>query len=136
MKGSSGPGDRFSVVKIDSEIPALEAKLRQAQLDADVATLDALISENLLFTGPDGQLATKAQDLEAHRSGVVRFREHEPEDLQVRRIGDDVAIAALRTRLAVEVAGEVHRGTFRYTRVWAREDGGWRVAGGHVSRVD
>ena len=27
------------------------------------------------------------------------------------------------------------RGTFRYTRVWAREQGTWRVAGGHVSAV-
>jgi hypothetical protein len=119
----------------DREIASLEAQLRQAQLDADVDTLDALISERLLFTGPDGQLATKAQDLDAHRSGLVRFREHVPEDLRARRVGDDVAITALKARLVVEVAGEIHRGTFRYTRVWAREGGAWRIVGGHVSAV-
>ncbi len=119
----------------DREIAALEARLRQAQLDADVAALDVLISERLLFTGPDGRLATKAQDLEAHRSGIVRFREHTPQDLQARRVGEDVAVTNLLTRLAVEVAGEVHQGTFRYTRVWARENGAWRVVAGHVSAV-
>jgi ketosteroid isomerase-like protein len=120
----------------DPEIAALEAQLRAAQLAADVATLDRLLAENLLFTGPDGQLGTKAQDLDAHASGVIRFRGHEPEELRVRRVGPDVAIAALRARLAVEVAGTLVRGTYRYTRVWAREPGGpWRVVGGHVSEV-
>ena len=117
----------------DSEIVALEADLRAAQLTADVEALDRLIAEELLFTGPDGKLGTKAQDLAAHRSGVVRIREHQPIELRVRRVGADVAIVALLTRLVVEVSGSVVQGTFRYTRVWAREDGAWRVAGGHVA---
>jgi ketosteroid isomerase-like protein len=120
----------------DDEIVALEAALRRAQLDADVAALDVLIADELLFTGPDGQLGTKAQDLHAHGSGVVRFRAHEPEELRVRRVGANVAVTALRARLGVEVAGTLMQGTYRYTRVWAREGGGpWRVVGGHVSAV-
>jgi ketosteroid isomerase-like protein len=120
----------------DTEIVALEARLREAQLAADVATLDALISEDLLFTGPDGQLATKADDLGAHASGAVRFVTHEPEELRVRRVGADAAICALRARLVVNVGGTLVTGTFRYTRVWSREsDGHWRVAGGHVSML-
>ncbi|AHG88518.1 hypothetical protein J421_0981 [Gemmatirosa kalamazoonensis] len=128
--------ERVLVGSADPEIVALETRLRAAQLDADVAALDLLIAEELLFTGPDGQLGTKAQDLAAHGSGVVRFRAHEPEELRIRRVGADVAVVALRARLAVEVAGALVRGTYRYTRVWAREAGGpWRVVGGHVSEV-
>ena len=118
----------------DPEIVAVEARLRSAQLNADADALDQLIADDLLFTGPDGNLATKADDLAAHRSGVVRFRKHDPEELRIRRVRPDVAIAALRARLTVEVAGSVSSGTYRYTRVWAREDdGSWRVVGGHVS---
>src|SRR5262245_58241516 len=83
----------------DPEIVALEADIRAAQLAADVGALDRLISEDLLFTGPDGRLATKAQDLAAHRSGVVRIREHEPLDLRIRRVGSNVAIVALCARM-------------------------------------
>jgi ketosteroid isomerase-like protein len=120
----------------DPEIVAVESEIRTAQLAADVSALDALIADALLFTGPDGQLGTKAEDLAAHESGAVRFRAHEPEELRVRRIGADVAVSALRARLAVEIGGTVHRGTYRYTRVWAREDGrSWRVVAGHVSAV-
>ena len=120
----------------DREIASLEARLRDAQLTADVRELDALIAEELLFTGPDGQLGTKAQDLEAHGSGIVRFRAHEPEELLVRRAGPDVAMTALLVRLEVDVAGTPVSGRYRYTRMWVREaDGRWRVAGGHVSAV-
>jgi len=119
-----------------AEIAAVEERLRAAQLSADVEALDALIADDLLFAGPDGELATKAQDLEAHRSGVVRFRRHEPQDLRVRPIGRDVAVASLRATLAVEVHGRLVEGMYRYTRVWAREAGGpWRVVAGQVSPV-
>ena len=120
----------------DPEMVTLEARIRAAQLDADVSLLDMLLADELLFTGPDGQLATKVQDIQAHQSGVVRFRVHEPEELRIRRIGDDVAVTALRARLAVEVAGRLIEGTYRYTRVWAREDGrAWRVVAGQVSEI-
>ena len=120
----------------DLEIAALEARLRAAQLAGDVGALDALIAEDLLFTGPDGQLGSKAEDLAAHGSGAVRVRLHEPEELRVRRVSGAVAVSALRARLCVDVGGTVVDGAFRYTRVWAREaDGAWRVVGGHVSAV-
>lgn len=120
----------------DPEVVELEARIRVAQLAADVSALDALVSGDLLFTGPDGALGTKAQDLAAHASGAVRFREHVPEELRVRRVGADVAVTALRARLAVEVGGTLVRGAYRYTRVWAREGtDAWRVVGGHVSQV-
>jgi hypothetical protein len=54
----------------------------------------------------------------------------------VRRVDTNVAVAAVRARLAVDVGGTLVRGTFWYTRVWFRESGGpWRVVGGHVRQV-
>jgi ketosteroid isomerase-like protein len=119
----------------DAEIAALEAELREAQLSADVGALDRLIDEDLLFTGPDGQLASKAEDLAAHRSGLVRMSSHDVEEMRIRWIGDDVAVVALRTRLAGEFAGQPFAGTWRYTRVWARTANRWRIVAGHVSQV-
>ena len=124
------------VGEVPREIVALEAAIRAAQLRADTAALDHLIADELLFTGPGGEIGTKAEDLAAHGQGIVRFRVHEPDELRARRVGSGVVVTALRARLAVEVAGTRHEGTWRYTRVWAREDGGpWRVVAGHVSEV-
>ena len=119
----------------DPEIVALEAALRSSQLSADVEALARLISDDLLFTGPDGQLGTKEQDLSAHRSGTVRIREHLPLELRIRRLTPSAALVALLTQLRVDVQGTTIRGKFRYTRVWSFEDGAWQVAGGHVAPV-
>ena len=121
----------------DREIVILEARIRAAQLRADLIALDDLISDDLLFTGPDGQPGTKEQDIEAYRSGTVKFMAHVPEELRIRRVSADVAITSLRAQLTVEVGGVLSHGTYRYTRGWPREEGrGWRVVGGHVSLVN
>ena len=119
-------------IEHDAEIAALEAELRAAQLGADVAALDRLIDDDLLFTGPDGALATKADDLAAYRDGVMRVATHQPEALHVRRVGADVAVAAVRAHMTGSYAGTPFTGIARYTRVWARTDGRWRIVAGHV----
>lgn len=116
-------------------IEQLEATLRQAQLDGDVAALDRLIDDSLLFTGPEGTLVSKADDLALHRSGAVRFTSHEPAELQWQMITPDVAVVALRVRLGVLVDQEPFSGDYRYTRVWVRRGDNWRVVAGHVSAV-
>jgi ketosteroid isomerase-like protein len=98
--------------------------------------LDALLAETLLFTGRTARSERSSRISRRTGRAAVRFREHVPEELRVRRVGPDVAVAALRARLAVSVGGTLVRGTYRYTRVWAREDGGsWRVVSGHVSAI-
>jgi ketosteroid isomerase-like protein len=113
----------------------LEAELRQAQLDSDVDALARLIDDDLMFVGPDGSLATKADDLALHRSGTVRFTAHEPQALTWRPIADDVVFVTLHARLAVLVDGQPFAGDYRYSRVWRRREGQWRVVAGHVSAM-
>lgn len=125
-----------AVGEADPAIVELEERLRAAQLGADVAALDRLLADELLFTGPDGNLGTKAQDLEPHRSGAVRLLVHKPKELRVRRVSEDVHVAALRARLAVRVGGSIVSGTCCQTRVWARERGeSRRVVAGHLSVI-
>ncbi|MEP6834132.1 MAG: nuclear transport factor 2 family protein [Gemmatimonas sp.] len=118
---------------IQETIQQLEDELREAQLSGDVIALDRLIDDVLLFTGPDGSLATKADDLALHRSGAVRFTKHEPTDRQWQVVTPDVVVVALRTHLAGFVHGHAFEGDYCYTRVWARRDDGWRIVAGHVS---
>lgn len=116
-------------------IEQLEAELRQAQLDGDVAALDRLIDDDLLFVGPDGSLASKADDLALHRSGTVRFTAHEPRALEWRQVATDVVFVTLHAHLAVLVNGQAFAGDYRYSRVWRQRDGAWRVVAGHVSAM-
>lgn len=130
-----GPSHDISAMMIEETIRQLESELRAAQLRSDIGALDRLIDDALLFTGPDGTLATKAQDLALHRSGAVRFTTHVPSDLQVRILTVDVVAVAVRTRLAGRFHDVDFAGDYCYTRVWARRGEGWRIVAGHVSAV-
>ena len=109
--------DQVLVGMADPAIVVREARIRLAQLEADLTALDDHISDDLLFTGPDGQLGSKARDLDAYRSGTVKFIDHVPEDLRIRRVSADVSISSLRAQLTADVAGSLSRGVYRYTRI-------------------
>ena len=118
----------------DDALRACEAALRQAQLAGDAAALDRLVDEALVFTGPDGALYGKADDLEAHRQGWVRITRLDPSEERVQRFGS-IAVVSVRMEMAGTFRGTAFAGPFRYTRVWCERPDGWRVVAGHVSAV-
>ncbi|MCZ4315860.1 nuclear transport factor 2 family protein [Comamonadaceae bacterium G21597-S1] len=129
--------ERVLVGECDREILQIEARLRAAQLTGDFETLSQLIADDLLFVGPDGNLATKNMDIESHRSGLVKFLRHEPLELHMRRPSADIAVASLTTELSVSVDGQVHQGVYRYMRVWHNKAGvRWQVLAGQVGLVN
>jgi ketosteroid isomerase-like protein len=113
---------------------ACEAALRQAQLTGDVAALDRLVDDTLMFTGPDGAVYGKADDLDAHRRGWVRITRLEPSEERIQRLGS-IAVVSVRMEMAGTFKGEAFAGPFRYTRVWRERPDGWRIVAGHVSAV-
>ena len=115
-------------------IVQLEERLRQAMLSSDVAALDELIADDLVFTLPTGAVAGKQMDLDAHRSGSEKLTAVNFLERQV-QIYDKVAIVTVKTELAGTYEGEDLTGTYRYTRVWAQPQGRWQIVAGHVSRV-
>ena len=54
-------------------IVALEEQLETAMLNSDVAVLDHLLADDLIFTSHLGQIMSKQDDLEAHKSGFVKI---------------------------------------------------------------
>jgi hypothetical protein len=61
---------------MQAEIETLRAAdrlLQAAQLAGDADALDRLIDDRLVFTGPDGRLYSKQDDLDLQRSGGQRL---------------------------------------------------------------
>ena len=118
---------------VDS-LEACEASLRKAQLAGDVAALERLIDDALVFTGPDGNLYGKSDDLTAHRTGTIRITRLDPSEERVQRFGS-IAVVSVRMEMAGTFNGTAFAGPFRYTRVWCARPDGWRIVAGHVSAV-
>jgi ketosteroid isomerase-like protein len=119
---------------IDGMLRASETALRAAQLAGDVGALDRLLDDALMFTGPDGAVYGKTDDLDAHREGWVRISRLQPSDERIQQYGT-VAVVSVRMDMAGSWQGQPFEGPFRYTRVWRRTDDGWRIVAGHVSGV-
>ncbi len=119
---------------IDDEILACEAELRQAQLTGDVAILDRLLDDVLVFTSFDGTLATKSDDLSLHRSGRLRITRMDPADRRPLHLGATSVVSVLMQAEAL-VDGVAVAAAMRYTRVWHKRPDGWRLVAGHMSPV-
>ena len=117
---------------IETQIRACESRLYAAMLASDVIELDALIADDLLFAGPTGELATKAMDLELHRSGGTQFHEFTPEELEIRVWSEQFALASAKIFLRGTYLGQAFAGHYRYTRVWRKGQSGWQIVGGSV----
>ena len=118
----------------NDDIAAVEAELARAMLVGDVGSLDRLLDERLLFTGPTGIVFGKQDDLAVHRSGAQRMTRLEVESMQIVRHGP-VAIVTARTRLAGVFEGKSFEGLYAYSRTWLAGERGWRVVAGHVSAI-
>jgi hypothetical protein len=118
----------------DAPILAYEAELRQAMLTSDVAALDRLIDDALVFTSLEGRLVSKAEDLEIHRSGRLRITRLDPSEWRILHLGA-IAVVSVRMEAAALFDGAAMSGPLRYTRVWCECPGGWRVVAGHMGTV-
>jgi ketosteroid isomerase-like protein len=117
---------------VEEAVRREERALQAAQRASDVAELDRLLHPDLLAVGPDGRLADKGADLEAHRTGVFRIGELEEEDLQV-RVAGDTAMTFVVLRIRGTMGDDEVAGRMRYTRTWSRDGGAWRVLGAHIA---
>lgn len=127
--------DVLAALKRHLEIPAAEERLRLAMQASDVQALDRILADDLLFTNHMGQIVSKAQDLELHRSGMLSFRSVETVELQV--LGNAaLPMTSICVKLAGSYGGQNFEALLRFTRIWRQADNGqWQLAVAHSSPV-
>lgn len=113
------------------QVIARENSLLEAMTTNNVALLDDLLHDDLLFNGPDGTTATKAMDLDNYRSGDIHLHTAAAHDLALNLLGD-TAVVAVTVELQGSYLGESLDGRFRYLRVWKLIDNRWQVIAGSV----
>ena len=105
-----------------------------AERDADVATLDAVLTEDFVGVGPLGFTLPKAAWLARHRDGDLTYETYDLEEVQTRVHGDAVVVTAR------QVARGAFRGrptpeALRATLTLVRDEGRWWLAGIHMSFI-
>ncbi|WP_062224385.1 nuclear transport factor 2 family protein [Aureimonas sp. D3] len=116
------------------DILACEEKLRTAMIAGDVETLSELIDDDLVFTGPMGNVMTKEEDLEAHRSRVLCIQRLDLFETAFHPL-HEIIVVTTKARLEAIYDQNPVSGTFAYTRIWHQDEHGWRISAGHCSRI-
>ncbi|MGI5418070.1 nuclear transport factor 2 family protein [Actinomadura luteofluorescens] len=112
-----------------------ERRLQAAQLAGDVEALDRLLDDRLIFTF-GGNVQTKADDLEVHRTRTQVLTKVAEEDLTVLADGTTGVTWFLGT-VEGTVSGAPFAARMRYTRTWLHDETyGWRIIAVHASVAD
>jgi len=107
-----------------TELLRLEKLRCDAMIAADVDALGALFSDRLTWTHSSARQDTKASFLAGLRAGGTRYLAMKRSDEQVR---GDIAVVTGLVEMRASIKGEEKELRNRYTNVWARVDGRWRM---------
>jgi ketosteroid isomerase-like protein len=139
---SSGPSMAQDPKADEQVVRALDDRERLAALARDVPRLEQLWSEQLVVNAPNNRVAAGKQallDMFVH-SGVINFSTFERQIEFVRVDGPYVFLMGLETLVpktdapaAGLVAGQVTRR--RFTNIWKKEGGTWRLFARHANVI-
>ncbi|RDC66234.1 nuclear transport factor 2 family protein [Adhaeribacter pallidiroseus] len=116
------------------EIIEIENKLLQGIQTSDLALLDKLLHNDLLFIAPNGQVVTKEMDLASHQAGEMEVEQLTAEFEDIKIIGDNAIVVVVYDTKG-KMLGNPILGQFRYIRVWKKFSDGLKVIGGSCFKV-
>jgi ketosteroid isomerase-like protein len=113
----------------------LERQGREATLKNDIEANDRLLADNWLNINPDGSVTTKAQLMELLKAGTFKITSIENAEVTIRTYGDAAIVNGLSTTKRAGQGNEIISRQVRFTRVYARTRGRWRVVSAHNTLV-
>jgi ketosteroid isomerase-like protein len=116
------------------EIRKVDRERIQAQVNADAAALDRIYADDFIGVGPSGTVRTKKDVLADFTSRRLKFQSITTDDVRIRVYGNAAVETGLST-MKGEDGGKVVPEENRFTRVWIRQGGRWRLVANHYSNL-
>ena len=117
---------------VEQAIKQLDNERIRAQIGADAVALDRMYADDFIGVGPSGTVRTKAQVISDFTSGDLKFQSIVTDEVQVRVYENTAVETGLSTMSGQEKGKAVPRDT-RFTRVWVKQEGRWRLVANHYS---
>src|SRR5215204_1217652 len=117
---------------VEEVIRKLDNERIQAQIHADATALDRIYAADFIGVGPSGRVRTKPQVISDFTSGDLKFQSITSDEVQVRVYENTAVESGLSTMIGQDKGKAVPRDT-RFTRVWVKQQGRWRLVANHYS---
>jgi ketosteroid isomerase-like protein len=127
----------------EREVRELEVQFSQAVVRGDRAFYDRVLANDFSHTSHSGLFKTRAQwlaesksgDAAAAKPGTTRYDALDVDDLAVRVYGDTAVVTGRTTPKGRNAKGQPMTGQYRFLRVWAKEQGQWRIVAFQGTRI-
>lgn len=119
---------------LQKQIFDLESELISAMKASDLATLDKLLHDDLLFITPEGQTITKKMDMDSYRAGSLVI-EVFISNSDFINIFEDTAISVSTSETKAKMLDQTIEGFFKYIRVWKSVEDKWKLIGGSSTQL-
>jgi ketosteroid isomerase-like protein len=119
---------------VGQAIRQIDRERVQAQIGADAAALNRIYADDFIGIGPSGTVRTKAQVIADFTSGDLKFQSITTDDVRVRVYGNTAVETGRSTMIGQDRGKAVPRDN-RFTRVWIKQFGRWRLVSNHYSSL-
>lgn len=130
----SAHAQRQSETAVVEQIRKLDQERIHAQVHADSAALDRIYADDFIGIGPSGTVRTKEEVLADFASGSLKFQSIVTDDVRIRVYGNaavETGLSTMKGQDAEKVVPEENR----FTRVWIKQGGRWRLVANHYSNL-
>jgi Domain of unknown function (DUF4440) len=116
------------------EVERLEEQARQAALKGDTGFVEKYAAADYLGIMANGLTHGKAEEIESRRMGKVTYQTIDVHESKIRLYGNTAVCNSLAAvTFTAEERGyktsfyNQHNGEYRFTRVWVKQDGDWKL---------
>jgi len=113
------PNDGANIIDLDRQ-------RMQAMADQDVAKLNELLADDLIYTHSSARLDTKQSLIGAMESVATLYKSVTPSEVQAQNLGDTVVLTG-KAQISLESNGNPVAFAVRFTDVWARRGDRWQM---------
>jgi ketosteroid isomerase-like protein len=111
--------------EIEQQVLRLEDERTRAVLAGDAATLQRLMSEDIVYTHSSARVDTKQSFIASITSGTVKYRRIHRRDVAV-SVREGFAFLTGAIEIDVETGGTLRPLVLRYSNVWESTPKGWQ----------
>lgn len=104
----------------------LDRQRMVAMAEKDVATLNKLLADDLIYTHSSARMDTKSSLIGAMQSGATVYTSVEPSEVVAQDLGDAVVLTGVAA-ISVNAGGKPNSFKVRFTDVYAQKSGQWQM---------
>jgi len=117
-----------------ANIIELDRKRMAAMAEKDITTLNAVLSDDLVYCHSSARLDTKQSLIGAMQSGTTVYSAVEPSEVKAQDLGDAVVLTGI-ARIRVMSNGKPNAFAVRFTDVYANKGGQWQMVSWQSTRL-